>query len=341
MIDLSLDKFAPTFFQNYFDWGVPQTTLTYVTAIGRSRIEAAASVVSRDSKSPLRSRPALDKLNGEIPAIKEMFAMTESDYRNFLMLQSLNISDAVKKNQMLDLLFGDTKRVGDAAMKRLDYMVLEGLSTGKITITATNNPDGIAPGTIDLLMPSDNKTTAAVDWGTSSTATPITDITNVINNQAAKGRSFAKILMTRAKWLQFSKTKEVTDSIQAFYGVVKGVKAVTLTSVNEFLTENQFPTIEIVDHKIGVEQDGKIVVKEPFNTDNVVLVPSGKLGVIHNALAIEELQPVKALTYAKFNNALISKWQDNEPFGEWTKVELNAFPGFDAIDGIAIIDTTP
>ena len=341
VIDNSLDQFAPTNFQNYMTWGAPSPVLTFESAIGRSRIEAAASIVNRDSASPLRSRAGLDKLTGEVPAIKEKIKLSESDMRNYLVLQSMNIPDATKKQQLLDLLFGDVKIVGGAAMKRLDYMFLEGLSTGQVTVTYDNNPDGaVATQTIDLLMAAANKKTSSVTWDNADTTLPkpITDIGAVVEDATARGIKFAKILMTRAIWLKFIKTKEVVDSLTGFLGLSKGTVTVTLTRVNEFLTETGYPVIELVDNNvIGVEKDGVISTKQPFIDASVVFIPGGSLGTIKVAVAIEELKPAKNLTYGKYNNALISKWQETEPWAEFTKVELNAFPAFEAIDQTYIL----
>jgi hypothetical protein len=341
IIDSALEKFAPTSFQAYMTWGTPSPVLTFESAIGRSRIEAAASVVNRDSPAPLRSRAGLETLRGEVPAIKEKFKLTETDYRNFLILQNMNVADGTKKQQLLDLLFNDVRKVGDAAMKRLDYMFLEGLSTGKITVTTTNNPDGVVATTdIDLLLSASNKKSSTVTWnaGDATTPKPITDIGTVVEDASNRGISFAKILMTRATWLNFINTKQVVDSLTGYYRLAKGTITPTLDQVNQFLTSNLYPTIEIVqNNKIGIEKDGVITAQQPFSDNSAVFVPAGTLGTIQNAIAIEELQPVKQLTYAKFNNALISKWQENEPFAEFTKVELNAFPSFDAIDQIYIL----
>ena len=181
VIDNSAARFAPTWYPRYFGWAPVQQSLTFVSAIGRSRIEAAASVVSRDSETPWRSRQGLEKMTGEIPAIKEGFKMTESDYREYMSLQSLNVDDATKRNQILEFIFGDVKKVGDAAHKRLDIMALEAVSTGKISLDIDNNPDGIVlANPVDLLMPTGNKKNAAVSWATPATATPITDIENFV-----------------------------------------------------------------------------------------------------------------------------------------------------------------
>ena len=346
VIDNSLGRFEPTWYPKYFDWAPAQQTLTFTSAIGRKRIEAMASIVNRDSETPLRSRQALEKLSGEIPAIKEMFKMTESDYRDFLSLQNLPVDDATKKRQLLDFLFGDVKKVGDAAHKRLDAMALEGISTGQITVTITNNPDGtVLTSAVDLLMPSDQKTNAAISWALANvaTSTPLTDIEAAYTKLSDKGINAEKVLMSLDLFNKFKRSKEVLDSLQGFFygpkagGSFNPVALSTLSNINDYLTASNLPFIEIVNEVTGIEKDGVIGTHRAFNVNSAVLVPSGKLGMIKNALAIEQLKPVEKVTYGLFNRAVISKWSQNEPFGEWTKVELNAFPALEAIDSMYII----
>lgn len=343
MIDNSQDRFAPTWFQTRFPFAPPQVALTFQSVIGASRIEAAASVVNRNSKTPLRSRGQLAKLTGAIPAIKEMFNMDEDTYRDFYVMKQMPVSDTTKRDQILDLIFNDVMKVGNAAMKRVDYMVLEGISTGQITLTTLNNPDGLLMDAIDLLMPSTNKSNSAVSWDTSATATPITDIETIVSTATGLGRSIDSILMSRVLFGKFKKAKEVVDTMAAFlYGPKAGsglnpVAITTLDRINQFLSENKLPTIEIVDEVIGIEKDGVISSYKPFSDNNAVFVPAGNLGVIKNAIAIEELEKVAKVSYAKYQQALISKWQENEPFNEYTKSELNAFPSFEAIDNIFLL----
>lgn len=341
MIDRQLDTFAPVNFTSFMNWGTPSPNLTFESAIGRSRIEAAASIADRSSPAPLRSRQALDKLSGQVPAIKEKIAMDENDFRNYLTVQQMNVSDEVKKKQLLDLMFGDVQLVGNSANKRVDYMFLEGLSTGQITISVTNNPDAlVAPTAIDLLLSANNRKNSAVTWDAAdkTTTTPITDIAAVVEDAAGRGIVFDRILMTRVTWLNFIKSQEVIDSLNGFQRVAKGTITPTLAQVNDFLTSNLYPTIQIVNqNKIGIEKDGIITVKQPFIDASAVFIPPGKLGEIKLAMAIEEMKPVPQLSYAKYNNALISKWANNDPWQEFTAVELNAFPSFDAIDQIYIL----
>jgi len=341
IVDNSLDKFAPVWYPKYFTFGTPQLNLTYVSVLGSSTIEAAASIIARGSSAPLRSRDTISKLSGEIPAIAEKFKMDESDYRNFYALQQLPLEENAKKQQLLDLLFGDVRKAGNSAHKKVDMMALEAVSTGKITISLSNNPDGyVATTALDLGMPTGNKQNAAVNWATSATATPITDIQTIVELGEGEGKMFEKILMSRAVWLKFAACTQVINSLVSFNQLQKGAAVATLDRVNNYLQAMQLPVIEIVNEQISVESDGTKTATKPFSQTNAVFVPAGPLGKIHNALAQEQLTPVGNVSYATFNRALISKWSQNEPFGEYTKVEFNAFPGFEAVENVYLLSTT-
>jgi hypothetical protein len=340
MFDSANERFDPLFFPQYFDWGVPKATLDFTTVIGRSRIEAMASVISRDSSAPLRSRALLEKLQGSIPVIKEKFKLTEDDYRQWLSIQSLRgVNEQTKLNMILDLIWGDAKKAAQAPLKRIDAMCLEAISTGEITINVANNPDGVAlSAAIDLGMPNGNKKNAAVNWATSASAKPITDIMALIRDAEDKGRSFSKMLMTRATFWKMAATAEVVDVLKGYFNYAsKNIP--TFDQVNQYLSNNLLPQIEIVDFVTGVEKDGKIAAYRPFKEEHVSFLPQGKLGIVHHALAMEQIAPVNQVSYAVANKVLVSKWGENDPFAEFTMGELNAFPGVEAIDSIFLLNT--
>ena len=333
IIDRRADKFAPIWFPKYFDFATPTIDLTYATAVGRTRIEAAASVVDRESDAPLRSRPNLEKYSGEVAAIKQAFKLKESDVRTWLALQNMNVTGNSQKNQVLDLIWNDTKKSGDAAMKKIDLMCLEAVSTGKITITESNNPDGVVYDDIDLLMPDEHRIEVETVWSDKVNATPIDDIRDVVRTAQAEGITFEKMLTTLPIFWALQSSTQVKEYL---YGVdYKGVP--TIEAINEYLTKNKMPIIEIVDESIGVEKDGKITPVKPFNEKVVSFQPTGKLGIIHNAYSIEQLRPVDGISYGVYNRALISKWSQARPFAEFTQVELNAFPGLEVVDTMYLL----
>lgn len=340
LVDLNIEKFKMPFFSKYFGMGTPQMGLTYATVIGKARIEAAASVVAHGSEAPLRSRAGLEKLSGEIAALKVKRKMDESDYRDYLTMQALNVSDEAKKSQILQLIWNDVKYVVDSVAARLDIMTAQALSTGTIPINIATNPDGIVPGTVDLLVPDARKQTGTAAfswtstgrrWNNSGSATPITDIRTLTqtlwNNE---GIVHDKVLMTPTKWWEIQKSKEVTDT---FSGVP------TLENFNSFMQANQLPIIELVNVRARIESDGVLSSVTTWQDNRIIVfVPDGQLGIIHNALSVEQISPVTGVDYALNNNILVSKWAQTEPFGEFTRGELAAFPGLEVADTMHIVN---
>jgi hypothetical protein len=272
--------------------------------------------------------------------MKEKVALSEDDYRQWLLMQGLQGLDAgSKKAQILDLIWNDAKRVQEAPLRRLDAMCLEAISSGVITIDVANNPDGvIISQPLSLLMPASNKVNAAVTWATKATATPIKDIQGIVRAAEDKGVTFEKMLMTKTKFWQMIETDEVVNSLKGYFNnASKNIP--TLDQMNTYLSNNGFPMIELISWTTGIEKDGKITNYKPFKEANVSFIPSGNLGVMHNALAIEQISPVDQVSYAVANKVLVSKWKENDPFNEFTMGELNAFPGFEAIDSIYLLNT--
>lgn len=331
--------YGQSIWRRHLDWGVPQMELTFATAIGRSRIESAASIVDPDSPAPKRSRNKLEKLEGKIPTMKEAFDLNQDDYRKLRSLQSLPISDQARLNLLIQQLWNDVQIAATSTDRRIDIMFLQGISTFEIDVTVLNNPDGVDFGKIDLLAASDQKRTVGKVW-TDPTADPIKDIENVVTYAGAKGRRFNEIWMDQATWSRFKNHPEVYKKLAAFYNPGSGrTVAITRSAINEYMVENELPQIVVQNHRIAVEKDGKPEVINPFKVENVVFVPAGKLGIVHNAISIETMEPVEGINYATYDRTLVSKWRDNNPWKEFTQAELNAFPALEQIDGVYLLQT--
>ena len=344
LVNENLEKFKDPFFPKYFTTGIPKSTLSYATAIGRSRIEAAASVVAHGSEAPLRSRAGLEKLSGEVAAIKVKREMEENEYRNWLTLRETRMADESKKQQIIQLIWNDVKHVVDAVNSRLDIMAKQALSRGIVTINATTNPDGIVVGDVDLLVTNrdglniNDHTAASGHWthpiqgnNTGATATPIEDIIQIVSTAEDNGIAFEKMLMTPSKW------REVASIVSRAGG--RFDEEPTLDEMNNYLTDRNLPYIELVTGRHSLETDGGISNYVAWQNQYVTFIPAGSLGVIHNALAIEEISPVQGVDYAMNDRVLVSKWAQTEPFGEYTRGEIAAFPGLEAADNVWMLNT--
>lgn len=338
LIDNSLTRFAPIFWTRFFTWAPPQTTLNYTSVIGATRIEAAASVVNRDSQAPLRSRPGISKLFGEIPAMSEKFRLNQTDYFEYLALQNVPNFGAQRSQFLIDLIFNDVVKAGNAPHKRLDMMVLEAISTGQITIDVVNNPDGIIESIpIDLLMPTGNKINSSVTWANIAAKPFTVDFPTVMAYAVAHSMRFSRVLLTRSLFAKFIGITEVKDYLSNTAGKRNNNILPTLADVNTFNISQGWPPLEIIDEAIGVEKDGVITTVTPFSDNVASFVPAGPLGSMKNTLAVEQRVPAEHVSYATFNRVLISKWHTNDPWSELTKCELNAMPSFDRINEVMLL----
>jgi hypothetical protein len=325
--------------RQFLNVGLPQMSLNFDTAIGRDRIAAAASVVDSDAPAPLRSRTKIELYKGKIPAIKEKFRMNQDDMRNLEVLRMLNGTGTA----LLTFLNKDLQEAAVSGDKRVDFMMLQALSTLQVDINVTNNPDGAAFGVVDLLPQSYQMQGVPVSWDTIASSTPIDDIDKWLNiNWKTRGRQFGRIIMSWDRWLTFKNSTQVKTYLATFYNTGKsngGSFVVTLNTVNEMMTAQGWPPIEIINHITHIETDGGPTYVRPFDINNVVFAPSGKLGTLFNAISMSEMHPVAGKNYAKFGPTLVSKWGEDDPLVEFTGMEMNAFPSIN-VDSIYILKTT-
>jgi hypothetical protein len=344
MIDDSLDNLqGQSLWRTYLDIDMPQASLTFETAIGRDRIEAAASIVDIDSPAPLRGRNVLELYGGKIPTMKQKFVLSQSELRQLMALeesQLLNGNGAV--TALIAKLYNDVEKAAVAGDRRVDIMLLQALSQLSVDTSLSLNPDGAAYGVINLLPKAYQIQGVPVTWiANPTTATPIDDIENFIEYITVNfGRSFGKIMMSQTMWLQFRRMSQVIARIQTFFNVGKANAsfAVTISNVNDYFAANGWPPIEVINVVRGVEQDGIITPFRPFAENNISFVPDGKLGMLKNAFPMERKRPIAGKTYADFGPTLVMKWADDDPYREYTGMEMNAFPAID-IDSVFVLTT--
>lgn len=340
VIDGSVNElYTQSDWRQYLDWGIPQVQLTFEAAIGRTRLQAAASIVDPDAPAPLRSRGKLELLTGKIPAMKEKFYLNQTDYRALKQLESLPISDGERKAQLIKVLRNDLTAAVTSTDKRLDFMFWQAVSTFSIDVSTINNPDGVAYGVVDLLASAYQTRFASTVW-TDAAADPFKDIQNVVAFAATRGRSFSEILIDQTLWLSIKNLNAVKSAISGYQNPGSNKNfVVTDAIINEFLVANKMPPIRTINKRINIEKDGQEQLLNPFKAENIAFMPTGKIGTVQNALAMEDMEPVEGINYAKYDKTLLSKWRDNDPWREYTQVELNAFPTLDGIEGIYLMKT--
>jgi len=326
--------------------------LSYETLVGSRGHRVAADVVAYDASAPLKTRRAVSKLSGEIPSIRMKKKMTEMDLNTYNILKA---QARPEQKALLDLVFGDVDDCVDGANARLEWIILQALSKGQITLSKVTNAAGVVTEeAIDFGLPTANKEVIVGDgvanlWtiGHAAGSKPITDIEAVMEEGRKIGVVPKYMLMNRSKWLAFRISQQVKDFVVPFalWGGPNVKRAPILEMANDALKSEGFPIIIIIDTMISYEDvDHTLVPVDPWlDSDEadryVTFLEDLKCGdMLHGPIA-EETNPPKQVTQAKKGPILISKWSDVDPVAEYTKSELNAFPSWPTIDRVLSLDT--
>lgn len=331
---LEAAKVQPIYTQ-YLDWGTPSIGLDFSTIVGKERQASMASVVDIDALHPHRSRSAAVRVDGEVPSIKVKRSLTQKQYRDYLALQNIKtMKDGDKLKAITKFILDDMKYVTDSVKFRINYMYLQAISRGYIEISADNNPDGIVTDVIPMGLLAGNYKESAKDV-LDNDSKLITEIFDMVELARNNGDQIGEIQLSSMLWNKIKQNKQLLKEMTAYFNPGSNAKAVfTFDNFNSYLTDNNQPKFKIIDSISKVEIDGKQSILRPFSDNNLVFVPAGKLGIIHNAYSIEELEPVPNVEYTTVDRILLSKWFQRAPWGEFTAAETIAIPGIEAIESI-------
>lgn len=342
LVDDTLDTLqAKSFWRQFLDEDLPQASLSFEQIIGRSRIEAAASIVDIDAPAPLRSNNTLEKYFGAIPTMKEKFVLKQSEIRDLMAIEeSQLLGGNASVQQLIKKLYDHVSQAAVSGDKRIDILLLQAMSTLSLDVSVTNNPDGAALGTIDLLPKAYQKQGVPTVW-TDPAALIIDDIDNYVEYVTTTfGRDFGRIVMSRAKWRAFRRNAQVVDRLKSFFNIGKanGTYAPSLDHVNEMFQEEGWPMIQIINDIVGIESDGSVSPFRWFKDANLAFMPMGKIGTLKNAWPMERLRPLEHKTYADYGATLVKKWAEDDPYREYTEGETNACPAVNT-DEIFLLTT--
>lgn len=326
MDDLNLTFEAPLW--NQFAAPVYSNERTWKGILSVAESVPAASVIDFSGNKPIKRRPTIAELSGDIPTMGDKLQMDKEKVRQFLEYQDRLASGKITgldPTVLLDFLYPDLKIATLAPHQRLDYMLLETISTGYTTLTKTNNPKGITWTSLDWQV--NNKYVATV-WSNTA-ATPITDIHNVVKYWRALGIEMRYMLMNWTTFYQMIATTQFTTkfNLNVTNGNVKTEQAtvpvIGLATVNAHFAAIGLPEIRIINKPVNVEEvDASYTSKTPFADNRVSFVPDLNLGSIVHTYANQQRVQDPAKMYAVTNLTSIARWVSED--NEFTEYELNA-----------------
>jgi len=322
--------------KQYFwpDFFPPQITpfLDYETLVGSEGKPVMADVVAYNSSAPIKRRPIVTTLKGDIPAIRISRPMRETDLNKYSILKAMANTE---QKTIMKLVFDDVKFCFEGVKARLEFLALRLLSQSYIGLSATSNAGIITTSNIDSQMASANKNCAAVVWTAAvGTTTPITDFITAQTEARGWGIKLKYALMDYTDWGYFQASTQVQNYCFGYlYGGTKVRLAPTLAIANTMLEGMGLPQIILVDQTLILEnQDNTQSTVTPWVTGHVLFIPELAVGDMYFGPIATEMNPPKQATLAKQENILIQKYSETNPVCEWTVGEANAFPSWPSVN---------
>lgn len=341
--ELNKQLFDNVIFENYLDWDVPSIGLDFEELVGQYNISVAAPTIGDNSKEAILQGDGLESLKERVLNHAITRPMTIQTYRKVLqLLDSKSLSDDAKKQQLVNLMWGDVQSVVSSVLGKLDMMFLGALSNeGKIVLDETNNPEGGVRGTISFNQPSTNIASATTAWTRENhdTVDCFDDIQSIIESAQDKVL-FSKILLAPSLLSYICRSKKAKALI---HGNTNSQRLVQLRDLNEYMQENALPIFEPVRRQVRIQNGANVVPYSPWNSKNIVFVPDGKLGVVKNAWANNELKEENGVAYSNYGRIRVSQWgvgeSQNSNGVEFTKAEALALPVITEMNGIYTLKT--
>ena len=293
----------------------------------------SADVVSMDSELPLKKRDSFGTASGDIPKLGMKLALNEKTMSDIDVLQARN----VETKTLVGKIFSDTPKVMLGIYEKLEFMFLQGLSTG---VTLVDDDTNVGTGIrVDYGYLNSNKFGVVKPWSDSASK-PIDDIKRVIKAAKAKGDTPTILMMDEATFDSLASNQQTREQYafsQNFVGTQ--IPVPDLEQVNAMMQKRYKLTIIIVDRTVVTERDGLRTVQTPWAANKIVFLESAKVGKLVYGILAEETRQNKAVMYEKADNfILLKKWHSPEPFAEYTSSQALALPVINNVKSIYLLD---
>lgn len=337
--------FDKVIYRDYLDWETPNIGLDFESIIGKYNLTIAAATVGLDAKEPIVDPNGLETFKNTVLKHAQTRPLSVKDYRKILqLLDSKTIPEESKRKQLVELMWGEVRDVVNAVEAKLDIIFLSSLSNeGVFTFDTTNNPEGGVRGNIDFKFDTThNSATATTQWTNANidTVDCMEDIQEMLEKAEDKVQLGA-ILMAPSKVAYMCRSSKLKKMI---FGNDKSSSILQLAQINQYLEQNDYPIIKKIKRQCQIRNiDGSLSTITPWNANNIVFVPQGKLGTVPNAYADSELKPESDVAYSMYGRIRVSQWNVGETkganYGEFTKAESMSLPAITEGNGIFTLKT--
>ena len=312
-------------------------TLTWKALEIQTGLRVAADVVARGASIDRKTRTAVSRVQGDIPKISILRDKDENELNEYFIMLAMSQNNP-NQRALVEAWAEDMKFCWDGVANRVEWMALQQISLGKLTLTDKNNVGIVTEYDVDYkldeLGQKQGYATGSAAWNLSTAAKPISvDFKATIESAKAKGIRLRYAFMNLDTFTKFAACKEVQDLCASYLQVALDLTtSPSVEQVNKALNNIAYLRglqIVVLDQDITVElSDGSQTTGNPF-ADNVVMFSETKqLGqTYYNTPVDMSMQGSHALKVMN-GYTCIKKFSEENPIREITMGIANVFPAW-------------
>ncbi|TXK52384.1 hypothetical protein FVR03_01320 [Pontibacter qinzhouensis] len=296
----------------------------------------AADIVAMDSPLPLKKRGSLGSATGEIAKMGMEFQLNETQLTEIDTMIAMNTPEAA----IVRYLFQDLPNAITGIYERLEFMFLEGLSTGVTVATDVNNVGtGIR---MDYGYLAANKFEATTSFDDPDSL-PMDQIKVMLDKASLDGNRITTIYTDPTTLANIAKSNQVKQYFAFLSGFTGGnVPVLDSDQVNQVMQRRFGFQFVAVDRSIRLQRNGINTPVKPWKAGTMVAVTTNQLGAYVWARLAEMTRPVEGVTYTTADGFILaSQFRVNRPsLAEFINAQARVVPVISGVEAIYTFDTT-
>ncbi len=324
-----------------------QMDFTYHQLQAELGIYAMATYVDLDSPAPLRGVEGPEINTGKIPRFKHGFKLNEKIIREQMIMAGKGAFDAAAERAIMNVLYNSTDKLIGGNYNTLTYQRHQAVSTGKLALLNTNNPQGIQNITFDFKVPTANITTLTGNyrWWTDdayttegSSSDPVADLVALVKAAEDVFAPVDKFEVSKKGFNRSLRHSKVLTALGYYYNPEAASDAIATNIAKRLSTEESRVLLErklgvsivIIDSVSAVESYNKTtksIVKtniSSFDEDAWVLMPSGEIGTIKAVQPIIIPDPAARVALYDGGRTVLTQTFDAKNKYQYIESELTA-----------------
>ena len=343
----NVEVFGQPWYTKHFAYGTtPHMMKDFKTILGKMHLTIAASTIDSHAAEPLRLNQGFESIAQSMFTHAHAYKLEADELREMIyLLRGNEMAPEAAVNYVTDKLWDFVAQAVKGVHARLDIITQTALSNeGKFTFTKQNDPQSPFIGqTLDFGLPNGNKfyASSGAIWNEANlnTIDPVKDIDDMCK---ASRVGFEKILTDKSIVNYMCRTKAMKDYINS---TLYPNKPLTQTALNNWLSENGYPTFEIVESKVNVQDGNQVHELTPWKSGQLIFIPKNQIGTIETQYSDAEIGlKDKNVDYSYYGRIEVARMEQGESqntnYAEIIKARLTGAPSIDTIDDIMTFDTT-